>query len=166
VLVAATGVLAGCGGSSGTPSNTPTPTHTAASPSGSSGGGTSASGAKGQIIANWTAFFGPKTPTAERIKLLQNGQLFAPVIKAQAKSPLAQGASAKVLAVVVTSPTMATVAYNIVFGGQVALRNQQGQAVKESGIWKVGDSSFCGLLTLENNGKTTGLPAPCKALGT
>jgi hypothetical protein len=28
---------------------------------------------------------------------------------------------------------------------------------------KVGDTSFCGLLALENGGKTAGLPAACQA---
>jgi hypothetical protein len=41
------------------------------------------------------------------------------------------------------------------------LTNQSGTAVYEDGTWKVGVSSFCGLLTIENSGKTAGLPAPC-----
>jgi len=35
--------------------------------------------------------------------------------------------------------------------------------VYQDGSWKVGESSFCGLLILENGGKTTGLPAACSA---
>jgi hypothetical protein len=89
--------------------------------------------------------------------------MFAAVIKAQQRSPLAQGATAKVNGVVLTSPTKATVAYDILLNGTPALPNQQGQAIYQDGIWKVGDSSFCGLLKLENSGKTTGLPALCKA---
>jgi hypothetical protein len=38
-------------------------------------------------------------------------------------------------------------------------------AVKQDGTWKVGVASFCGLLTVENNGKTSGLPAACKSAG-
>ena len=36
-------------------------------------------------------------------------------------------------------------------------------AVYQDGTWKVGLASFCGLLALENGGKTSGLPAACKS---
>jgi hypothetical protein len=163
--IALTGVLAACGGSSGPASSSPTPSQSSSTPAAPSGSSTGApAGAKGQIIANWTAFFNPKTPVATRVKLLQNGQLFAPIIEAQAKSSLAQGASAKVHGVVLTSATQATVSYDIVFNGTPALPNQQGQAVLQGGVWKVGDTSFCGLLRLESQGSGKGLPAACKAV--
>ncbi len=50
--------------------------------------------------------------------------------------------------------------YDILVGGTPALKNQTGTAVYQNGTWKVGVASFCGLLTLENAGKTAGLPAP------
>ena len=52
-----------------------------------------------------------------------------------------------------------------VIGGQSALANQAGVAVLQDGTWKVGLASFCGLLALENGGKTSGLPAACKSAG-
>jgi hypothetical protein len=58
---------------------------------------------------------------------------------------------------------MATVTYDILVSGTPALKNQTGVAVYENGTWKVGVTSFCGLLTIENSGKTTGLPAACQA---
>jgi hypothetical protein len=57
------------------------------------------------------------------------------------------------------------VTYNILLGGQPALSNQSGVAVKQAGTWKVGVASFCGLLAVENGGKTSGLPAACKSAG-
>ena len=45
------------------------------------------------------------------------------------------------------------------------LSNQTGVAVLQNVVWKVGIASFCGLLALENGGKTSGLPAACKAAG-
>ena len=158
------GLLTGCSTSSSSsspntgPSTAPASPTASASPTGGTGGA-----AQAQIKANWEAFFSPKTPTARRIQLLQNGSQFAAVIQAQAKSVLAQSASAKVLQVSVASPTLATVTYNIVAAGAVALKNQTGTAVLQGGLWKVGDSSFCGLLILENGGKSSGLPAACKA---
>ena len=117
------------------------------------------------ITHNWEKFFNAKTPVAQRVALLQNGSAFAAVIRAQAGSGLASTASAKVSKVIVTSPSQATVKYSILIGGSPALSNQSGVAVMQGGTWKVGLASFCGLLTLENNGKTSGLPSLCKTAG-
>jgi hypothetical protein len=119
---------------------------------------TAASAAVAQIKANWEAFFNPKTPVATRVSLLQNGQVFESIIKAQAGSPLASSATSSVSSVTVQSAAQATVVYSILVGGSPALKNQPGVAVYQSGIWKVGDQSFCALLTLENSGKA---PAAC-----
>lgn len=149
--------VAACGnsdsGGSGSPSAPATSAATSSAP---------AAAAK-QITANWTTFFSAKTPTPQRIKLLQDGQQFASVIKSQAGSGLAASASAKVTKVVVNSPTQATVTYSILVGGQPALTGKTGTAVKQDGTWKVGVGSFCGLLALENGGKTAGLPSACKS---
>ncbi len=118
----------------------------------------STSAAVAQIKANWEAFFNPKTPVATRVSLLQNGQVFESIIKAQAGSPLASSATSSVSSVTVESPAQAKVVYSILVGGSPALKNQPGVAVYQSGIWKVGDQSFCALLTLENSGKA---PAAC-----
>ena len=114
--------------------------------------------AKAQITANWEAFFNGQTGAAKKISLLQNGDKFSAIIKAQAGSGLASSAGAKVTAVVVNSATSATVSYDITLGGATALPNQTGTAVYENGTWKVGDVSFCQLLKLENNGTA---PAAC-----
>ncbi len=129
---------------------------TSAAPSASSGGGSAADAS--QIKANWVAFFNPKTPVAKRVSLLQNGSTFASIIQAQASSPLASSATSSVTAVTVESATQAKVTYSILVGGAAALKNQPGVAVKQGGVWKVGDQSFCALLTLENNGKA---PTAC-----
>ncbi|HUD77155.1 MAG TPA: hypothetical protein VMR00_04830 [Streptosporangiaceae bacterium] len=115
------------------------------------------------ITTDWEAFFNAKTPTSKRVALLQDGSQFASVIKAQAGSGLAALATAKVTHVTVNSPTQATVTYEILVSGTPELKNQTGTAVLQNGTWKVGVASFCGLLTLENSGKTSGLPAACKS---
>jgi hypothetical protein len=142
-------------GSSG-PSSSSTSPPAATSPA--AGGN-----AVAEITANWEAFFSAKTPVSQRVSLLQDGSQFQSVISAQAGSGLASQASAKVTKVTVTSPTQATVKYDILLNGTPALSNQTGTAVLENGSWKVGVTSFCGLLTVENSGKTTGLPAACQA---
>jgi hypothetical protein len=147
-------------GASSSPSSAPSSSApaTSASP-------VSSSGATAAITANWEAFFNPKTPVAKRVSLLQDGQTFASVIRSQAGSGLAASATAKVTKVTLVSPAQAKVTYSILLGGQPALSNQAGVAVKQGGTWKVGVASFCGLLTVENSGKTSGLPAACKSAG-
>jgi hypothetical protein len=152
--------VAACGSST---SSKPAPVSpSAVSPSASAP--SSGAAAQSEIAANWTAFFNPNTPPARRISLLQDGQTFAPVIKAQAGSGLASEASASVSKVTVTKPAaQAAVDYSILLSGQPVLSNQSGMAVYEDGTWKVGVSSFCGLLTLEGGGSTASLPAACKS---
>jgi hypothetical protein len=154
----------GGGSSSGSSASASAPAPSSAAP-GSAAPATSASSASGgsaataaQIKSDWEAFFNPKTPVAKRVSLLQNGSAFASIIKAQASSTLASAATSSVSAVTVESPTQAKVTYSILVGGTPELKNQPGVAVDEGGVWKVGDQSFCALLTLENNGKA---PSAC-----
>jgi hypothetical protein len=153
-----------CGGSGGS----------GGSGSGGAGGGSASAGASApaasgpaaaQIKTNWEAFFNPKTPLAQRENLVQNGQVFAAIMKAQAGSGLASSVTAQVTKVQVVSATQAKVTYTILVAGSPQLRNQTGVAVKENGMWKVGDSSFCGLLALQNGGSTSSLPSACKSAG-
>ncbi|MHB1593395.1 MAG: hypothetical protein ACYCO9_06920 [Streptosporangiaceae bacterium] len=170
LLVVAGLALTACssGSSSGTTpsasatSPTASPTASAAPSTSASAQPTSGAAAVAAIKANWAAFFSSKTPITRRLALLQDGQQFAPVIDAQAKQPLAQSATSKATAVTLTGTSQASVTYDILVGGKPALSGQHGTAVYQNGAWKVGISSFCGLLKLENNGSTTGLPAACK----
>jgi len=146
--------------SSSAPKATPS-TSAAAAPSTPS----SSSSAAQAIKANWTAFFDAKTPVAKRVALLEDGSQFASVIRAQAGGGLAALASAQVTKVTVTSPTQAAVTYNILVDGTPELKGQSGTAVLQGGTWKVGVTSFCDLLTLENGGNSSKLPAACKAAG-
>ena len=168
LLVAAGLALTACssGSSSGT---SPSASATSQSPTASTTPSPSASAepttgaaAVAAIKANWAAFFSSTTPIPRRLALLQNGQQFAPVIQAQAKQPLAQSATSQATAITLTGTSQASVTYAILVGGKPALSGQHGVAVYQNGVWKVGVSSFCGLLKLENNGSSSGLPAACK----
>jgi hypothetical protein len=155
LLACALGVaIAACGSSS-----------SSSAPKTSSPAPSSSANAEAQIKANWIAFFSPKTPAAKKISLLQDGQQFASIIQSQASSGLAAQVSAEVSKVTLVSPTQATVTYSILEGGQPVLPNQTGVAVYQNGTWKVGVASFCGLLALENGGKTSSLPPACQAAG-
>jgi hypothetical protein len=168
-LAAVTVTLAACGGSSpssagsSAPAKTSSPaTSATASPSASTVASGSAASAAA-ITANWEAFFSAKTPDSKRIALLQDGPQVASVIRSQSGSSLASLATAKVTNVTVNSATQATVKYEILVSGTPELKNQTGTAVLQNGTWKVGLASFCGLLIIENAGKTSGLPAACKS---
>jgi hypothetical protein len=162
--------VAACSSSSSTSASTPASAPSSATPVPASSsapssatpstGGSSA--AVAQITAVWEAFFSGKTSGAKKILLLQNGSKFASVIDAQAGSSIATGAAAKVTAVVVNSPTSATVSYDVLLNGTTALPNQTGTAVFQDGSWKVGDVSFCQLLKLENGGTA---PSVCTSIG-
>ena len=115
ILAAALGMalasaVTACSSSSSSPSTSSAPSSAPASSASASAGDSSAAA---QIKANWEAFFSGTTSAAKKISLLQNGPKFAAVIEAQARSGLAKSASAKVTAVSVTSPTKATVTYDI-----------------------------------------------------
>ena len=164
VLVGVLGVgIAACGSSNNSgASSSPSASAPATSAPATSASAAPSGSAAATITANWEKFFNAKTPVAQRVALLQNGSVFASVIRAQAGSGLAATASAKVSKVIVTSSKQATVKYSILIGGSPALANQSGVAVYQGGTWKVGLASFCGLLTLENSGKT---PSVCKSAG-
>jgi hypothetical protein len=155
--------VAACGSSGSSSSSTPSPSASSTSASSSASPSAAASGgnAVAEITANWTAFFDPTTPLAKRISILQNGQVFSAAIQGSSRFPGASTASAKVTKVTVTSPTQAKVTYSILLAGTPVLPNQSGVAVLEGGTWKVGDASFCALLTLENSGKPM---AVCKSV--
>lgn len=155
LLVCACGAaVAACGSSSTT--SVAGAAATASSPN---------SAAQSQIKAGWTAFFSAKTSVAKRVSLLQDGPAFASVIKSQASSNPFPGASAEVTKVTMMSATKAKVRYSILLAGQPVLPNQTGVAVYQGGTWKVGATSFCGLLIIEGGGKASSLPAACKAGG-
>lgn len=97
----------------------------------------------------WTNFFSGSTSASDKIKLLQNGQEFSQIINEAAGLSISKTSSATVSKVVIDNSTSATVTYSISLGGQTALKNQTGTAVKVNGSWLVGTSSFCALLALE-----------------
>lgn len=56
--------------------------------------------------------------------------------------------TAKVTSVLINSPTSATVNYQVLLNGTVALPNAVGTAVLEDGVWKVSLTTLCGLVSL------------------
>jgi len=159
-LALAVAITACSSGSSSSSSSSSSAPATSSATSSTSSGGSAATVAA--ITANWEAFFSPSTSPAKKLDLLQNGQAFSSIVSSLS-SGLGAEASAKVTSVTVTSPTQATVKYQVLLGGSPApIPAQTGTAVYEDGTWKVSDGSLCALLALENNGKA---PSVCSSAG-
>ncbi|MCC3316953.1 hypothetical protein [Nocardia africana] len=117
------------------------------------------------VSRNFERFFDGSTSADQKVALLENGPAFAAAIKAQADSPMAKSASAKVTNVASTSTDHADVTFDVLFNGAPALSGQQGGAVRIEGTWKVTAATFCALLTLEGAappvcGAASATPAP------
>jgi len=155
--------VAACSSSSSSPSSSPATSAPATSaPATSAPTSPNSSAAAAQITTNWEKFFASSTPVAQKVTLLQNGSTFAGAITALYKLPIASGIGAKVTKVTMTSPTSATVVYDITAAGAPLLSGQTGTAVYEGGTWKVGDASLCGLIKLVPGGS---VPAACSSAG-
>jgi hypothetical protein len=157
-------ILVGCGGGGGIqhPPATPTPTasaSTAAEP-------TSGPAAVAAITANWKTVFNGKAPIPRRLALVQDGEQVAAFVEAQAKTSFgaaATGSTATVSSVTLTSPSQATVHYEVLLLGTPLLKNQVGTAIYQDGTWKVAIASFCGLAYLEYPKGSPKLPAACRS---
>ena len=152
--------VAACSSSSSSSSSSAPATSAPASSAPASAPASGNAAAAAEITANWEKFFNASTPTSQRVALLQNGAAFAVAITGL--SHLVSGLGATVTSVTVTSPTSATVKYNLTASGSTLLSGQTGTAVYENGTWKVGDASLCGLLKLVPGGST---PAACSSAG-
>lgn len=97
----------------------------------------------------WTSFFSGKTSVAEKVNYLQNGSQFKQIISEAMGLSVAKTLAVTISKVDVTSSSAANVVYSLSLGGQTALKNQTGTAIKVAGKWLVADSSFCALVSLE-----------------
>lgn len=132
-------LLSGCGGGKATQTTKPTTTHALVS----------TSETEAQIKRNWEEFFNGTTSTEKRVKLLQNGDSFASLLKTVDSFSLAKQVKATVSKVKLNGADNATVTYTVLLGGQPVLKNATGTAVREGNDWKVGTASFCALVKLE-----------------
>jgi hypothetical protein len=153
-------ILTACGGGGGShhPSAKPAASATTAEP-------TSGPAAVAAIRANWKTVFNGKASVPGRLALVQDGPQVAAFVEAQAKTSFgaaAAGSTATVTSVTITSPSQATVDYEVLLLGTPLLKNQVGSAVYLNGIWKVAIASFCGLAYLEYPKTSPELPAVCQ----
>lgn len=155
----AVSMVAGCGSSTSgaAPSDTGTAADTAAAtPRGSASVRSADAATVAAIKDAYAKFFAPDTPEKISLELLQNGPAFKATLEKQGQGDYAQKSSAKVSTVALASTDVASVVYTIYVGGRSMLADQPGFAVRENGVWKVAEYTFCRLLTLENSA-----PAEC-----
>jgi hypothetical protein len=154
--------LAACGGG-GSPAakpSSPKPTSSSAPAEPVSG-----AAAVAAITANWKTVFNGKAPIPRRLALVQNGSQLTAFIEATAKTSFGQaavGSTATVSSVIISSPSQATVHWDLLLLGTPLLKNQVGTAVYLGGVWKVSIASFCGLAYLEYPKGSPKLPAACR----
>lgn len=108
-----------------------------------------------QVTKDWEAFFSKSTPLAQKAQYLQNGSEMQSTIQQFASNPLVGQVTAKVDSVKFTSPTQATVTYDIDGPTGTALMSKTtGTAYLQNGTWVVGDASLCSLLALTGTAPT------------
>ena len=132
---AATGclILAACGSGGGNHQSTTNPTASAAAAAEPTGG----PAAVAAITANWKTVFNGKAPIPSRSALVQDGPQVAAFVEAQAKTSFgvaATGSTATISSVTITSPTQASVHYEVLLLGTPLLKNQVGTAVYVDGV--------------------------------
>ncbi|WP_225803234.1 hypothetical protein [Streptomyces sp. NK15101] len=148
VLTPAVASCSDDGGSSGDRSTTTAPPGMTGQPPGGAVQPDDPAAARAEITKNWTAFFDPKTPTAEKTRLLENGEQMAPVLAAFAGDKNAAATTAEVKGIDFTSPDGANVTYDLLVGGNPALPDSKGTSVLQGDTWKVSVKTLCGLVEL------------------
>ncbi len=154
-LAVAALALAGCSSGGGKGSGTTPPTTTSSAPTSTSASFDRAA-AQAEIKKNWEAFFSKNTPLSTKLDYLQHGDTLKAAVQLFGTDPRTKQASAKVTDVFAGTPTSATVKYQVLLNGTVALPSAVGTAVFEDGVWKVSDSTLCGLLGLLGGAKIPG----------
>ncbi|MCX4583149.1 hypothetical protein [Streptomyces sp. NBC_01481] len=150
---------AGCSDDNGGGSKaTPTPSATAlpSSSAPAANGPADPAAAKAEIEKNWTTFFDPKAATDAKVKVLENGALLRPLLAAFSGDKNAAQTSVKVTDVQFTSPTDATVTYDLLVAGAPALPGTKGTAVYQDQTWKVSVKTLCALVKLSGNAAAPG----------
>ncbi|MEV5439106.1 hypothetical protein AB0K80_24305 [Streptomyces sp. NPDC052682] len=152
-------VLTACGDGDGGGSETRPPSPTVR-PTTSTPAATppNAAQAEQEIRQNWQKFFDPKTPVAQKQKVLENGERMAPVLGAFSGDARGGQVQAKVTRVEFTSPTLATVTYDLTLKGATVLPNASGTAIEQGGTWKVSAKTLCALVQMSGNGSATAVP--------
>jgi hypothetical protein len=119
------------------------------------------------VTAAYNTFFDPKSTDAQVTNSVQNGDALTGAVGNVDMSQYQGHSGVKVTKVVMQSPNVAKVTFDVSLDGQVILPNASGYAVKVGGDWKLAATTFCQLLTIEGTStplckdpKETSFPTP------
>lgn len=177
-LAVAALLTAGCSSSKSTPQAAPTGSSSSPAAATSSATGTSTdtgssapagsapsdtAAAAQQVTELYTKYFDSTVPASTKTDLVQNGAKMNALVAALAQAATTAKSSVKVNSVSFTTPTHATVSFDILLNGAPALPNAQGQALLDSasGKWQVADVTLCTLAGLDNVSKDIITAAGC-----
>jgi hypothetical protein len=155
-LAVAAFLATACSSSKSTPTTTPpasTPTSAGSTSSGSSGNGPAdEAAAKQQVTDLYTKYFDSSIDASTKTDLVQNGAKMNGLVAALGQAAKTSKSSITINSVTFTSPTHASISFNILLGGTPALPNAQGQALLDptTGKWQVADVTLCTLAGLDS----------------
>jgi hypothetical protein len=153
VLLAAI-ALAGCSSSGGPATSAPPTTASVGSTAAGSSGSAADPATTAAVTKAYKTFFDPATPLATVTRYLQHGSRFTQAIAAQARQGAQQHLGVRVTKVVMLSPNSTAVTFDLLSAGKVLLPGSPGNAVRESGVWKVAAKTFCELVQLTGKAPT------------
>jgi len=165
-LAVAAFLATGCSSSKSTPaaaSSSPPPATTSSSASSGGNGPADSAAATQQVTDLYTKYFDSTVDASTKTDLVQNGTKMNALVAALAQATTTSKSSVKVNTVTFSSPTHATVAFDILLNGTPALPNAQGQALLDtaSNKWQVADVTLCTLAGLDNVSKDVISAAGC-----
>jgi hypothetical protein len=119
--------------------------------------------AKQQVTDLYTKYFDSTVATSAKTDLVQNGAKMNALVAALAQAAQTSKSSVKINTVSFTSPTHATVDFDILLNGAPALPHAQGQALLDQAgsKWQVADVTLCTLAGLDQIGKDVLTAAGC-----
>jgi hypothetical protein len=155
-LAVAALLATGCSSSKSTPAAAATSSSPAAATTSTSSAATSGNapadeaGAKQLVTDLYTKYFDSTVDASAKTDLVQNGAKMNALVAALAAGAKTSKSSVKVNSVSFTSPTHATISFDILLNGVAALPNAQGQALLDSasGKWQVADVTLCTLASI------------------
>lgn len=105
-----------------------------------------------EVTDVYLAFFDGKTPAATRASLVENGDVFLPVLEGMAAQPQSLATTATVEGVTAVGSDAAEVSWTLLMDAAPVLPDQSGEAVRQDGQWKVAAVTFCTLMAIQGSG--------------
>lgn len=155
VLLAAVLVLTGCTGEPPPPQPTPAaptgstpvtgtaPPTSSLTPSPPATASLDPAQAENEIRRAWDRFFSPQVSVAEKVDVVENGELNELMVEAFSNDDRFRSMDGSVETMRFVSPVEAEVVYSLSRDDTVVLSRGRGRAVFQDGVWKVSFKTVC-----------------------